>query len=157
MRKKLDCKAAVYALTFGMLGGAFLITGLVLLSVGAGGTLGLVFFEFGVLCLMVFGASLMWADLLHRRWDSLRRTGKAAEGRVEQVTHHLSITLRAQAGNPRGSPWSAVCRYRWEGEEYTVRSGLLWCRPRAGGAVTVYLDPARPERAYADPSTIPVE
>ena len=149
--KRPDCKSALFAVIFGVIGGVFLAVGLVLLSAGKGGLSALIFFEIGVLFLMAFGFCLMYADLLRRQWDKLRWKGTAVEGRVAETVRHTALHWMGQF------PWSVLCTYQWEGKEYTVRSCLLWTQPRSAGTVTVKLDPQKPRRAWVDTESMRVE
>lgn len=138
--KKPDSPAALLAVIFGIAG--VLLAGIGLWSMGwqGAGYMALVLFEAGVLILMAFGACMIWADALRRRWYKLPRVGTAAPAIWTRTVYHTSLPWG------RAHPWSVLCGYEWNGREYTARSPLLWTQPGEEETAVIYLDPKHPGR-----------
>ena len=133
--------AAFLALEVPVKGGSpwfFVLWGLVLL--GAGGVCALV---------------RSWQRKEQQR---LRAEGISLPGRVLEVQRHPFITWNVDSFVTlpgQHSPWSVRCGYTLGGNEYTVTSELLWQEPLADSpGLTIYADPLRPARAWADPDTL---
>ena len=139
--KKPDSPAALLAVIFGITG--VLLAGVGLWSMGrqGGGYMALGLFESGVLLLMAFGACMLLADGLRRRWYKLPRQGTAVPAAWTRTVYHPGLSWG------RAHPWSVLCGYEWNGREYTTRSPLLWVQPEGEQTATVYLDPKHPRRA----------
>lgn len=90
----------------------------------------------------------------------LRAEGVPVPGRVTAIRHHKYTSYGTDpdfVGYKR-SPWTVSCEYQWEGQTYTVRSALLWDKPRAGDQQpTVYLDPNHPKQSFLDPESLQYE
>ena len=151
--KRPDSISALTAAVLGLLGAAFGLLGLA----------GVERDSFLPLALLSLGTALAFrlrALALRRRRDALRARGVRVEGRVAEARWYWWCPWGFQLSPTDGrssSPWAAVCRYRWAGEEFTCVSGLLWRRPLPGSRVAVWLDPERPRRAWPDPDTLTLE
>lgn len=83
--------------------------------------------------------------------------GQPVPGEILAIQHHTFITWNQNDWfnfPGKNAPWSFLCRYAWEGREYTVRSPLLWREPVKSKPVTVYLDSQKPHRAAVDPDSV---
>lgn len=90
----------------------------------------------------------------------LRVEGVPVPGRVTAIRYHKYTSYGSDPDfvSYKRSPWTVTCEYQWERQTYTVRSPLLWDKPRAEDQQpTVYLDPNRPRRAFLDPESLRYE
>ena len=138
---------------FALVGAVFAGLGVIVEGGGPGG-----FVLYGLLLLGAGGACALVRFRQRRAWTRLRAEGVPRPGRVLEVRHRLLITWNVDsvANLPgRNSPWTVRCGYTWNGRAYTVNSELLWREPLENSpGFTICVDPARPERAWADPDTL---
>ncbi len=157
-----DSCAGLTALVLGALGAAFTLLGLVgeAAAIPMRGGQASDFLPFGLILLAAGGVCLCADRRKKAARARLLAEGRPVTGRIADVRHHLLINYNIQpftALPRRNSPWTALCKYQWEGQTYLIRSPLLWSRPREGARVTVYLDPRRPKRAAVDLDSVPIE
>ena len=138
---------------FALIGAAFLALGV---SVKGGSPwffvlLGLVLLGAGGVCTLVRCGQ-------RKEQTHLRFEGVPLPGRVLEVRRHPFITWNVDnvvTLPGQHSPWSVRCGYTLDGKEYIVTSELLWQEPLADSpGLTIYADPLRPGRAWADPDTL---
>ena len=117
------------------------------------------FLPAGLALLAAGGLCALCSRVRRRRSARLRSEGRAVPGRVVSVKEHVWVNWNTGSLAPRRrSPWSAECEYQWEGQTRTVRTSLLWDRPREGGRrPAVYVDPQHPRRAWVDPASLEYE
>ena len=156
-----DSISSLCALTFGLLGAAFVVIGTLYGCLGVsirGASSSWAFLPIGVACLLLGLVCALAVRLRRRRERRLQSTGVAVPGTVIQVRHHIFINWNLEHFSSwpgRNSPWSIRCTYEYEGRTYGVDSGLLWHEPAPGlHHPTVYLDSKRPGRAYVDLDTV---
>ena len=145
--KKPDSHAAFFALIFGVVGGLLAAIGLWQMGRAGAGYASLGLFQAGVLILMAFGFCMMKAEIQRRHWYDLRRKGEPVQASSVEVVHHTALHWG------KDSPWTVLCRYTWEGKEYTSRSPLLWAEPHPRQPVTLRIDPKHPKRAWVEVTT----
>lgn len=156
-----DSMSALYALTFGLLGAAFVGVGTLYGCWGVpirGAASSWAFLPIGLVCLLLCLACALAVRGRRRRERRIRSAGIAVPGTIIQVRHHVFINWNLEhfSSRPgRNSPWSVRCTYEYEGRTYGVNSGLLWREPAPGiQHPTVYVDPGCPKRAFVDRDTI---
>ena len=155
-----DSISALCAMTFGLLGAAFVAAGTLYGCLGVsirGAASSWAFLPIGVVCLLI-GLVCALAVRRRRRERRLQSAGVAVPGTIVQVRHHVFINWNLEHFSSwpgRNSPWSVRCTYEYEGRTYGVDSGLLWKEPVPGlQHPTVYVDPSRPKLAWVDPDTV---
>lgn len=153
--------SALCAMTFGLLGAAFLILDVVFGGLGLpvrGASSGWAFLPIGGVCLLIGLVCALAVRRRRRREGRLQSAGVAVPGTIVQVNHHIFINWNLEHFSSwpgRNSPWSVRCTYEYEGRTYGVDSGLLWKEPAPGlQHPTVYVDPTRPKRAWVDLDTV---
>lgn len=159
-----ESRLGIWGLVLGALGGVFL-------ALGTADTLLRLFFRHDatVSAFLPIGG-MLWAAwalcrliLLRRRAQRARllARGHPVQGTVLRVDHHVLINWNLDAFSTfpgQNSPWSILCRYQWAGQSYTVRTPLLWGRPKDGlSSLPVYIDPDRPRQAAVDVEQIPLQ
>lgn len=153
--RRPDSWLALWALLLSLIGGGLFLFGLVhmvfSLPMRSGSSWALLLT--GAAFLIVGGACALLARRRSRQHKRLREYGTTAPGRVVQIKYHGFVTWNEPSGSR--SPWSVRCEYTYEGRTYTVKSGFFWEKPsQYDQHPVVYLDPARPQRAFLDPDSI---
>lgn len=152
--------SAFCASLFGWMGGLFAALGVVFWATGIPTTGGPSWF------FVLVGGLLLLAGLGCRvkyRWETrrverLKREGVSVLGRMQAVRHLVwmnwnTSTFVQVPGSC--SPWVVLCAYDYQGQTYTVKSGLAWRKPAASGQrPRIYLDPKNPACAFVDLDTI---
>ncbi|MBM6681662.1 DUF3592 domain-containing protein [Pseudoflavonifractor capillosus] len=152
--------SALCAMTFGLLGAAFVAIGTLYGCLGVsirGAASSWAFLPIGVVCLLI-GLVCALVVRRRRREGRLRSAGIAVPGTIVQVRRHIFIRWERESFSSwpgRNSPWSVRCTYEYEGRTYGVDSGLLWKEPAPGlQHPTVYVDHTHPKRAWVDLDTV---
>lgn len=118
------------------------------------------FFPIGIILLFlgcVCALFTVWSKGYRNR---LLSQGQAVQGTIISVRHYMFINWNITSLTTipgKNAPWLMKCHYTWEGEDYAVRSPLLWNRPCEGQFPTIYIDPDRPNLAVVDPDSIRYE
>ena len=156
-----DSISALCAMTFGLLGAAFVVIGALFGCLGVsirGAASSWAFLPIGVVCLLIGLVCALAVRRRRRRERWLQSAGVAVPGTIVQVHHHIFINWNLEHFSSwpgRNSPWSVRCTYEYEGRTNGVDSGLLWKEPAPGHQhPTVYVDPTRPKRAWVDLDTV---
>lgn len=160
MKRAPGSMAGLLAVVLPGMGVVFVLIGAALAGLGVSVKGGSPWF-FAALGLVLLGAGGVCALVRRgqrREQQRLRSEGVPLPGRVLEVQRHPFliwnvdnfVTLPGQH-----SPWSVRCGYTLDGKEYIVTSELLWQEPLADSpGLTIYADPLRPGRAWADPDTL---
>ena len=115
------------------------------------------FLPMGLVILAVGAVCALWARWKKAACTRLLTKGQPVSGEILEIRHHIFITWNENDWTNfpgKNSPWSFLCRYTWEGREYTVQSPLIWREPVRSRPVTVYLDAKKPSRAAVDPDSV---
>ena len=156
-----DSISALCAMTFGLLGAAFVVIGTLYGCLGVSirrAASSWAFLPIGLACLLLCLVCALAVRRRRRREGRLRSAGVAVPGTIVQVRRHIFIRWERESFSNwpgQGSPWSVRCTYEYGGRTYGVDSGLLWKEPAPGlQHPTVYVDPTHPKRAWVDLDTI---
>lgn len=156
-----DSISALCAMTFGLLGAAFVAIGTLYGCLGVSirrAASSWAFLPIGLACLLLCLVCALAVRRRRRRERRLQSAGVAVPGTIVQVHRQIFIRWERESFSSwpgQGSPWSVRCTYEYGGRTYGVDSGLLWKEPAPGlQHPTVYVDPTHPKRAWVDPDTI---
>ena len=90
---------------------------------------------FAALCLWIF------AQIHHKKMDTLRQNGFSVRGKVLAVRHYRYINFSYKAFKKR-HPWRIWYEYHYNGQTFRAHSDLLWEPPtlNAGDSIFVLID-----------------